>query len=97
MAPNIDKEAEHLKIKARKELLGLLEGVSKGETSPNSIADTRLGSGQEELSDRERLDGTAESICPVPDAQGIWSRQSLRAGKWQYRLFPNQYSLPCPR
>ncbi|OAG39377.1 hypothetical protein AYO21_06393 [Fonsecaea monophora] len=27
MAPNIDKEAEHLRNKARKELLGLLEGV----------------------------------------------------------------------
>jgi hypothetical protein len=29
MAPQIDKEAEHLRNKARKELLGLLEGVSK--------------------------------------------------------------------
>jgi hypothetical protein len=28
MAPNIDKEAEHLRNKARKELLAVLEGVS---------------------------------------------------------------------
>jgi hypothetical protein len=28
MAPNIDKEAEHLRNKAKKELLGVLEGVS---------------------------------------------------------------------
>jgi hypothetical protein len=27
MAPNIDKEAEHIRNKARKELLELLEGV----------------------------------------------------------------------
>jgi len=33
MAPTLDKEAEHIRNKARKELLGLLEGVSKAEQS----------------------------------------------------------------
>jgi hypothetical protein len=32
MAPNIDKEAEHIRNKAKKELLGLLEGVSKADS-----------------------------------------------------------------
>lgn len=31
MAPNIDREADYLRDKARKDLLGLLEGVSKAE------------------------------------------------------------------
>ena len=41
MAPNINKEAEYLKNKARKELLGLLEGVSKAgpEYMVDSTAD----------------------------------------------------------
>ena len=29
MAPNIDREADHIRDKARKDLLALLEGVSK--------------------------------------------------------------------
>jgi len=29
MAPSIEQEADHLREKARKDLLGLLEGVSK--------------------------------------------------------------------
>jgi hypothetical protein len=32
MSPNIDKEAEHLRHKARKELLNILESVSRGAT-----------------------------------------------------------------
>ena len=34
MTPLPDLEAEHLREKARKELLGLLEGVSKANTPP---------------------------------------------------------------
>lgn len=30
MAPSLDKEADHIRNKAKKELLGLLEGVSIG-------------------------------------------------------------------
>lgn len=33
MAPNIDKEAEQIRDKAKKELLGLLEGVSNDNNS----------------------------------------------------------------
>lgn len=31
MAPSVDKEADHVRVKARKDLLNLLEGVSKAE------------------------------------------------------------------
>ena len=33
MAPNIDREAEHIKEKARKDLLGLLENVRQAQLS----------------------------------------------------------------
>jgi hypothetical protein len=34
MAPNIDREADHIRDKARKDLLALLEGVSKAASVP---------------------------------------------------------------
>jgi hypothetical protein len=35
MAPNIDREADHIRDKARKELLALLEGVRKAPDIPH--------------------------------------------------------------
>lgn len=38
MAPKIELEADHLRDKARKDLLGLLEGVSKADIEEVSNA-----------------------------------------------------------
>lgn len=51
MAPNIDKEAEHIRNKAKKELLELLEGVSKADSVmvlTTLILNMRTGAWQEE-------------------------------------------------
>lgn len=80
MAPNIDKEAEHLKNKARKELLGLLEGVSKRDEHPavlDSEADRNPGPWQEESGDWKRFNWTPQSLCPIYHPQRLWRRQSL--------------------
>lgn len=55
MAPNLDKEAEHIRNKARKELLGLLEGVSKADSVrllTTLMLNIWTGSRQEESCDR---------------------------------------------
>jgi len=39
MAPNIDKEADHIRNKSRKDLLGLLEGVSKADDANHQFQD----------------------------------------------------------
>lgn len=51
MAPRPESEAEHLRTKARKELLGLLEGVSKACPSRKAeceLLKTFLGPRKEE-------------------------------------------------
>lgn len=37
MPPNIDREADHIREKAKKDLLGLLEGVSKAAALAPSV------------------------------------------------------------
>ncbi len=38
MGPSLGSEADHLRIKARKDLLNLLEGVSKTETTLRRVS-----------------------------------------------------------
>lgn len=55
MAPNIDKEAEHIRNKAKKELLEFLEGVSKAKgvmVSTTLMLNSRTGARQEEYCHR---------------------------------------------
>jgi hypothetical protein len=77
MAPKIELEADHLRDKARKDLLALLEGVSKAAVDNLSLS-RRLtivqGPWQEESSDREGLDGTNWSRRQVFDFAGVWRR-----------------------
>ncbi len=99
MAPNIDKEAEHIKKKARKELLELLEGVSATDAWGLGFRDKQLtlgvGAGEEELGDWQGLDWLAESLYPISHVERIWRRQGFRARKWKHRLIPEEYCVPC--
>jgi hypothetical protein len=78
MAPKIELEADHLRDKARKDLLALLEGVSKAKLSTMCQLSRRLtivqGPWQEESSDREGLDRTNWSRRQVFDFAGVWRR-----------------------
>lgn len=68
MAPKIELEADHLRDKARKDLLGLLEGVSNAavvELPVASNVDLPLGSRQEESGDWKGLDWTRRALCQV--------------------------------
>lgn len=98
MAPNIDKEADHIKNKARRELLELLEGVRKHQY-PCPISSTVLmsspGSRKEEFGHRQGIDGAVESLRTIPHAQRIWRGQGIRARKWQYRLLTEEHRVSC--
>ena len=74
MAPVVAREAEHVRERAKKDLLGLLEGVSSlairwfvCNTEPAS------GPGQEESRAQQGTHRATASICWVCDTQRLWS------------------------
>jgi hypothetical protein len=80
MAPRPELEAEHLREKARKELLGLLEGVSKAHPSRKAECECLrlfLGSRKEESGHQQVSDRTHWPLCPIFYAAGLRRRQSL--------------------
>jgi hypothetical protein len=85
MAPEL--EAEYLREKARKELLGLLEGVSKARSSQEAEHECLrllLGPREEEPGYQQVSDWSDWPLCPVFDAAGVRSRQSVCPGEWQH-------------
>jgi len=74
MAPNIDREAEHIKEKARKDLLALLENVRASDNAcPISTSMLMLsGSWQEERGLQPGTAGGHWSLCRLLDAERIW-------------------------
>ena len=65
MAPRPELEAEHLREKARKEFLNLLEGVSKAEYSHIALEDLTINVGprKEKHSPQQVLDRSSWSFC----------------------------------
>jgi hypothetical protein len=97
MAPNLDKEADHIRNKARKELLGLLESVSTVECTTMATQHAKpeiVGPGQEELGHRERLDSPAQPVHSVSYPQGIRCRQGFRTRERQHGLIAEEHHLP---
>lgn len=74
MTPRPESEAEHLRQKARKELLGLLEGVSKA--NPSQKAESKclrlaLGSGKEKPGHQQVSNRPNWPVCPIFYSAGV--------------------------
>jgi hypothetical protein len=75
MTPRPESEAEHLRQKARKELLGLLEGVSKAHASQKAEPEClrlALGPRKEESGHQQVSDRPNWPVCPIFYAAGVW-------------------------
>jgi hypothetical protein len=82
MAPHPESEAKHLREKARKELLGLLEGVSKARPCQKAEFEClrlALGPREEELGHQQVTDRTNWPLCPIFDAARVRRRQGICA------------------
>lgn len=74
MAPNIDHEADHIRDKAKKDLLGILEGVSStSATAQGQAVLTATGQRQEEPCPEQDADWATDVVRGVWRTQRLWS------------------------
>lgn len=103
MAPNPVSDADYLRDKARRDLLALLEGVSKDHIVCtfalwkviqvlNCLA--AAGPREEEPGYRARSGWSGRALCQVLPASGVWCRSSLPAGECQCGLYATQCCVP---
>ena len=82
MTPRPESEATHLREKARRELLGLLEGVSKARPCQKAESEClrlALGPRKEEFGHQQVTNRTNWPLCPLFNPTGVWGGKGVRA------------------
>lgn len=84
MAPFSGSDADHFKDKARRDLLTLLEGVSRAPQIWKLTLTTRSGPGEEEPRHKSGAGWSSGAIRQVLRAPRLWSPSSVLSGECKH-------------